>query len=138
MSFLDSVIGAVGGELGGGGQQALVQAGLQLIEQHGGVQGVVDTLRSGGLKDEVESWVGTGGNLPVSADTLQQVLGSGPVQALAAKYGLDTAQLSQGLASVLPQLIDKATPDGTVGNDHAALLQQGVSALLGALGRRGS
>ena len=135
MSFLDSVIGVVDSEIGSaGGKQALLKAGLDLIQQHGGVQGIADKLRQGGLVSEVESWIGTGQNLPVSADTIQQVLGSGVVEQLAAKVGMDPAQVSQGLATVLPQLIDRATPNGTVGADHADLLQQGLGVLMGALG----
>lgn len=136
MSFLDSVVGAVSGKLGGaqGGDAGLLQAGMAMIEQHGGVQGIISKLQAGGLASEVQSWVGTGANQAVSGDKLQQVLGSDMVQKLAGKFGIDPSQLSSGLATVLPQLIDKATPDGTVSDNHAALLQQGMAALKGALG----
>ncbi len=134
MSFLDSVVGAVSNEIGGGQQQGLLQAGMSLIEQHGGVQGIISKFQEGGLASEVQSWIGTGANQAVSGDKLQQVLGSDMVQKLAGKFGIDPAKLSAGLATVLPQMIDKATPDGTVGDNHAALLQQGMGALMGALG----
>lgn len=116
MSFLDSVVGAVSSKLGGaqGGEAGLLQAGMAMIEQHGGVQAIIGKLQQGGLASEVESWVSTGANQAVSGDKLQQVLGSGMVQELANKFGIDPTKLSSGLATVLPQLIDKATPDGTV------------------------
>lgn len=135
MSFLDSVVGAVSSQLGGAqGNAGLLQAGMALIEQHGGVQAIISKLQEGGLASEVASWVGTGANQAISGDKLQQVLGSDMVKELAGKFGMNPATLSAGLAAVLPQLIDKATPNGAVADNHSALLQEGMSALMGAFG----
>jgi uncharacterized protein YidB (DUF937 family) len=60
------------------------------------------------------SWVGTGKNLPISADELHRVLGSPQLQALAAKVGLSVPELTQKLAQALPHAIDKVTPNGVV------------------------
>ena len=54
----------------------------------------------------------TGQNLPISADQIQAVLGSAQVQALAAKAGIDASRASQVIAEILPQLVDRATPNG--------------------------
>jgi Uncharacterized protein conserved in bacteria len=136
MSFLDNVVGAVTGTGAGDGEgtPGVMQAAMALIQQHGGLQGLVDKLQAGGLGSEVQSWIGSGSNLPISADTLQQVLGSGMVQQLAGKFGIDPDHLSQGLASVLPHLVDTATPDGTVTSHSGDLLQQGMGLLGGLLG----
>ncbi len=67
------------------------------------------------------SWVGKGENLPISAEQLQAVLGSSFVQGLAEKFGINTADVAGSLAGMLPQVIDKLTPDGEVPGDNKLL-----------------
>lgn len=109
-------MGLMDGMLGGlvGGEMASVVNGL--IEKHGGVQGIVSQFEQQGLGSTIKSWVGTGQNLPISPDQLHQALGAGTIQALATKFGLDPQVVTQKLAQVLPQAIDKLTPGGTVQN----------------------
>lgn len=125
MSLFDQLGGLLGGEGGG-----VAGAVTELMQQQGGLSGLVEKFNSGGMSELVSSWVGTGGNLPVSAEQIQQVLGSEQVTALAGKFGLDPQQLSQGLADYLPQAVDKLTPDGQLpqGGD---LLSQGLGMLQG-------
>jgi uncharacterized protein YidB (DUF937 family) len=60
----------------------------------------------------VQSWIGTGQNLPISPEQLQQVLGGDTVAGLARQLGLSPQDASQGLAGLLPQLVDQLTPQG--------------------------
>ena len=82
------------------------------IEKQGGVSAIASRFQQHGLADTVQSWIGTGHNLPVSAEEIQKVLGSGPLQAIAAKLGISAEELSGHLAQHLPQVIDKMTPNG--------------------------
>ncbi|RQO72790.1 hypothetical protein DBR44_10695 [Aquitalea sp. FJL05] len=125
MSLFDQLGGLLGGEGGG-----VAGAVTELMQQQGGLSGLVEKFNSGGMSELVSSWVGTGGNLPVSAEQIQQVLGNEQVTVLAGKFGLDPQQLSQGLADYLPQAVDKLTPDGQLpqGGD---LLSQGLGMLQG-------
>jgi uncharacterized protein YidB (DUF937 family) len=107
MSILDGLMGG----LVGGSTAAIVG---HLIEQHGGVQGIVSQFEQQGLGQTVRSWVGTGANQAVSAADIQQVFGADRLNALAAKFGLDPQEVSQKLAAALPQVIDRLTPGGTV------------------------
>jgi uncharacterized protein YidB (DUF937 family) len=84
------------------------------------------------LADQVASWIGTGNNLPISAEQIQQVLGSSYVQELAAKMGINTADVAGSLASLLPQVVDKLTPDGQLPGDNK-LLEAGLAGLKGLL-----
>ncbi|KJV32142.1 hypothetical protein VI06_05865 [Aquitalea magnusonii] len=124
-----SLFDQLGGLLGGSGNE-MTGAVAGLLEQHGGLSGLLEKFNSGGMGELVSSWVGNGSNLPVSAEQIQQVLGSEQVSALAQKFGLDPQQLSQGLADYLPQAVDKLTPDGQLpqGGD---LLSQGLGMLQG-------
>lgn len=78
----------------------------------GGLSAIVAKLEQAGLGDQVKSWIGTGQNLPITADQLQQVLGSDTVKQLAAKFNIPVDQLSKVLAQQLPGAVDSASPDG--------------------------
>lgn len=118
MGLLDSMAGQVLGSLaggGGGGQHsAMIDAIGGLLEQHGGLSGLVATFEQQGLGGVIGSWVGTGQNQPITADQLQSVLGNEQVAAIAQKLGFSPEQLSGHLAELLPQVIDKLTPGGAI------------------------
>lgn len=78
----------------------------------GGLNEIVAKLQQAGLGDIAKSWVGTGQNLPITADQLKQVLGSDVVRQLAAKYNIPIDQVAEVLAHQLPLAVDKASPDG--------------------------
>ena len=107
-------MGMFDGLLGGvvGAEMATVVNNM--IEKHGGIQGIVAQLEQQGLGGTVRSWVGTGPNQPITADQVHQAFGSETVKQLAAKFGMSTDDLSAKLSQVLPQAIDKLTPDGVV------------------------
>jgi uncharacterized protein YidB (DUF937 family) len=127
MGLLDQL----GGMLGQGGGSDAIGAIGNLIEQHGGLGGLVQQLQNGGLSDIVASWVGTGANLPVSADALQQALGSDRIGQIAASLGLSTDQAAGSLAQWLPQVVDQLTPNGSI--EGGGLLEQGLGLLKGKL-----
>lgn len=134
MGLFDSIAGQVAGALGGGapGQQGgllEVVTGLINNPQTGGLQGLIQTFEQKGLGNVISSWVGTGQNLPISAEQLQSVLGNEQVQAMAQKLGLSPQDISSHLSQLLPQVVDKVTPDGTV--------PQGGDALQSAIGMLG-
>ena len=107
MGMFDGILGGVVGA-----EMATVVNGL--IQQHGGVQGIVTQLEQQGLGGTVRSWVGTGANQAISPDQIHQAFGSDTVKALAAKVGLSPDVLAAKLSQVLPQAIDHLTPGGAV------------------------
>ena len=78
----------------------------------GGLSAIVAKLQQSGFGDQVKSWLGNGQNLPITAEQLQQVLGSDTVRQLAAKYNIPVDQITQILAHQIPNAVDKASPDG--------------------------
>ncbi|RXZ43968.1 YidB family protein [Crenobacter cavernae] len=125
MALWDQLGGLFGSEEGG-----VSGAVQQLLERNGGLSGLVEKFQQGGLSEVVGSWVGTGENLPVSAEQIQSVLGNEQVTALAEKVGIDPQQLSANLAEYLPQLVDKLTPNGAL-PEEGGLLSHGLDALKG-------
>ena len=107
MGMLD---GLLGGIVGAG----MVSVVTKLIEQNGGVQGVVDQFQKNGLGATVQSWVGTGPNQPISPGDVHRVFGPDLLQQLSQKSGFSVEDVAQKLAQVLPQAVDKMTPDGKV------------------------
>jgi uncharacterized protein YidB (DUF937 family) len=107
-------MGMFDGILGGAVGAEMATVVNNLIEKHGGVQGIVAQLEQQGLGGTVRSWIGTGANQPISPDQIHQVFGSDMVKELAAKVGLSPDVLAAKLSQVLPQAIDKLTPAGAV------------------------
>ncbi|MFA8407061.1 YidB family protein [Burkholderia pseudomallei] len=113
MGLLDIVGGLIGGQ--GGNQNALVSTALEFINnQPGGLNGLIEKFNAGGAGGIIGSWIGTGENQPISPETLQNVLGSDTIGALAQKVGIDPQQASGILAQVLPHVVNGATPNGEV------------------------
>ena len=112
MGLLDDVMGMLAG---GKGQNQLLGSLLQMLGgTQGGLAGLVKAFSDKGLGDVVGSWVGTGANLPVSPDQIQQALGKDRVQQLAQQQGLAPDALVSQLAQVLPGFVDKLTPGGQI------------------------
>ncbi len=103
-------MGLLDGMLGG-----LIGAGInQMIQQHGGVQGLVNQFEQKGLGGIAKSWVSTGANQPISTEQLHQVMGPELVAQLASKLNVNPQDLLGKLAELLPQTVDQMTPDGAI------------------------
>jgi uncharacterized protein YidB (DUF937 family) len=107
MGLFDGVLGGVVGA-------SMVSVVNGILEKHGGVQGIVNEFEKNGLGPTVRSWVGTGPNDAVSPADVHRVFGSDLLQQLSARSGLSVQELTEKLSQVLPQAVDRLTPDGTI------------------------
>ena len=107
MGMFDGVLGGIVG----GGMVSVVNG---ILEKHGGLQGVVQEFERNGFGPTVQSWVGTGPNQAISPDGVNRALGGDLLQQLAAKTGMSVQELTQKLSQVLPEAVDKLTPDGVL------------------------
>ena len=124
MGLLDSILG------GAGGEGSPISAITDLLgAQEGGLGGLIGAFEQNGLGGLASSWIGKGDNLPISAEQIQNVLSSGMLADFAAKLGVDPQAAAGTLAQVLPQVIDKLTPDGQVPSVGLG----GISDILGKL-----
>jgi uncharacterized protein YidB (DUF937 family) len=115
MGLLDNLENAAIGQAMGGTSNPMASGLLQLIQnQAGGLPGLLQAFHDKGLGGIVSSWVGTGQNMPISADQVHQVLGSDQVKALAAKVGISPDQAGAAIAQLLPGIVDRLTPNGEV------------------------
>lgn len=98
-SLLPAILGMLGGKAGA---------------DRSGMHQMVDTMHANGLGGVAQSWVGTGENQSISAADVQRVLTPEQLAELSAKSGLSPEQVSQGVAAVLPDVVNHLTPDGSL------------------------
>jgi len=130
---LRKLTGAPGAASPQAGANPLLQHVLTMINDPstGGLQGLVDKFHAQGLGGIVNSWVGTGQNQPVTPAQITQALGP-HVQQIAQASGTSVSGVAAQLAALLPTVIDKLTPQGTIPAGGA--LAQGLAMLRNTLG----
>jgi uncharacterized protein YidB (DUF937 family) len=129
MSLLD-----LAGQFLGGGQQGgnatLLSTVLQMVNNHpGGLPGLVSSFEQQGLGGVVSSWVGTGPNAPIAPQQVQDAVGAGPIQNVAAKLGISNDDASAKVAQLLPGIIDHLTPNGQMPASGSNILEMGEGLL---------
>jgi uncharacterized protein YidB (DUF937 family) len=130
MGILDTLGSALGS--GKGNQQNdVVSTIMNLIgQQKGGLNGLVEQFTSKGLGDVISSWVGTGKNQPINSNQLTNALGSNTIKNIASKLGMDTGTVTSQLSNLLPEVVDKLTPEGKI--PEGDIMSKGMD-LLGGL-----
>jgi uncharacterized protein YidB (DUF937 family) len=100
----------------------------------GGLADVIGSLTRAGLGGAASSWVSTGPNQPVDPGQLASALGPDILGQFARKAGIGQADAGSVLASILPHVVNHATPQGQV--PDAASLDGVLGSLLSGLGSR--
>jgi uncharacterized protein YidB (DUF937 family) len=116
MGLFDDLTGAIKGMAGQAeatAMPALISAVLAKTNL-GDMQGLVAKLQQGGLGDQVQSWLGSGSNAPITADQLKAALGNDQVKQLAEHFGIPVDGALKLLAEHLPAAVDQASPNGTL------------------------
>jgi uncharacterized protein YidB (DUF937 family) len=133
MGFLDSTLAKLGGHQGTeGGLQSLTK----MLSANGGLQGLMAKLSSNGQAQQVQSWVGGGENKPVSGAQVQEALDTGSLDKMAHEAGTTPDEVSQQVAQILPEVVDKATPSGQVPPQGDDPLSKGINAIKGMFAKR--
>jgi uncharacterized protein YidB (DUF937 family) len=144
MSIINQILGAaIGSAVGGRASPnaALVNMVLSMMsgqQASSGVQAglgaLIQQFAQAGLGNVANSWVGTGQNMPITPQQLQQVFGQNQVRQMAQHSGMGQDDVLHSLAQFLPGLVDHLTPQGNVPQQDT--LQSAIGALLGQLGPR--
>jgi uncharacterized protein YidB (DUF937 family) len=130
------------GVLGGGqqGQASPISGILQQVlsvtdGNNQGVAAIISKFQAAGLGQHVQSWVGTGDNMPVSGDQVAQAFDPGQIEDWAKQSGTTPDALREVLAQALPHMVDHLTPGGQVPAQTGMPDLSGLlSRLLGAAG----
>ena len=87
-----------------------------LADQSGNIDlaGLVSKFGTSGLGALASSWLGDGKNESLSSQQLTDVLGKDKVNNFASSLGINTDSAISGLASMIPQMIDKSSSGGSL------------------------
>lgn len=124
--MFDFIIREVASRFGLGDKAGpLVQMLLAYItnKDTGGLAGFMSKLSSSGMGDVSKSWLGGGANaLPVSASQIESLLGEqgGLLNNVTSKLGIGGSTAASALGFLLPFVIGKLTPGGTVPSSLSA------------------
>ena len=138
MGLLDSILGGlVGGTtgstdrmgaggmgMGGQGANPLLQIALQLLQQNGGLQGVLGKFQQAGYGQQAQSWISTGQNMPIDGGALSQIFGQAQVGRIATELNMSHDEAAGQLAQTLPNVVDRMTPEGAIPEGHDDLVNQ--------------
>ena len=87
-----------------------------------------------GLASMAASWLGDGANSAMTGSQVMDIFGKDKVTEFASKLNIDEGTASNGLADMLPQLIDKASSGGSL-LDSAMGSMGGTGGLMGMAGK---
>jgi uncharacterized protein YidB (DUF937 family) len=110
---LDKMLGDLLGKAGGGNEVVGALAPMVgTLLAGGGLQKVLAGFQANGFGSQADSWVGTGANEPVSGQQVRNVVGEDEIAQIAQKLGVSPDRAADALADVLPQVVDRVTPEG--------------------------
>ncbi len=107
-----------------GDKAPMAKLAMELFQQYGGLPGILQTLKNGGLSEQVDSWVGTGANLNVSAQQIGTALGTSVLTGIATKLDMSNEELTTKIAEYIPDVVDQLTPNGAVENNPALIMSR--------------
>jgi uncharacterized protein YidB (DUF937 family) len=137
MGLLDGLLGSMMGGMMGGGSSAqgmqggnpMIQMALQMLQQNGGIEGLLAKFQQAGMGQQAQSWIGTGQNMPISPDALSQIFGHGQLSQIAQQMGISPDEAAGGLSQALPHVVDHMTPGGEIPEGHDDLVAQALAIL---------
>ncbi|MFD1122765.1 YidB family protein [Methylophilus flavus] len=107
-----------------GDKAPMAKLAMELFQQYGGLPGILQTLKNGGLTEQVDSWVGTGANLNVSAQQIGTALGDSVLTGIATKLDISKEELAAKIAEYIPDVVNQVTPNGVVENNPALIMSR--------------
>ncbi|MDG2232898.1 MAG: YidB family protein [Ilumatobacter sp.] len=127
MGLMD-VLGGLTGSKAPKSGDPLMDALLPMLRKGGAIGslgGLLGKFTSAGLGGQANSWVGTGDNEPLSPDDVEQALGAFEVDRIADAAGLTRDEAKNGLASMIPGLVDKVSPGGSLPTGDLGAVMKG-------------
>jgi uncharacterized protein YidB (DUF937 family) len=117
----------------GGNQAALLMMLLPLamrwVQRNGGMGAVLDKFKQKGFDRHAKSWVSTGENEEVDEQAVEQVVGREELSAMAQRLGVQEQEVAQAFAEIMPEMVDKLSPEGQLPGEADEVLDEGASTL---------
>ena len=107
----------------------LLPLAMRWVQRNGGMDGVLDKFRQKGLGRQAQSWMSTGDNETIDSGSVEQVVGREELQQMAQRLGVPEEQVAQAFAEIMPEMVDKMTPDGRMPQEADAVLDESTRTL---------
>lgn len=137
-SILGGVLGAgqrrSSGGFGGKGMlvAALMPLVLSWIQRNGGLSGALGKLQNMGFGQQAQSWMSAQEmNDNVDPNEIDKIFDRNEIIEVAQTVGADETEVRQGLAELLPEVVNQLTPHGDLATEHEA--NQEIEQILGQL-----
>jgi uncharacterized protein YidB (DUF937 family) len=134
---LEDLLGGAQGRGGSGGMAAMLPTLAPVIGRllaGGGLQKLLSGFQAQGMGDKADSWVGKGENEQITPGELRRAVGDDTIREAAAQAGVSEDEAAAGMAALLPQVVDRVTPEGKVDDaevERAAKKLEGLGPSLG-------
>lgn len=151
MSLFDSIISGASEKFGLGNKTGSVLSALLSLmtdQNRGGFAGFLDLFSKAGLGDVASSWISSGVNSELSNEQVELALGEDTISDIASQADISKDEAASALAYMIPNVVDKLTPDGVVPEEKDLLSKIGdflsgiggavAGAALGAAGTVGA
>ena len=125
-------MGQGGSGLGNKGSALMVMLlplAMQWVQRNGGLGGVLERFQHKGYSQQAASWVSTGSNEALEPQAVKEVVGTEELSRLSQQLGVSQEEVSSGMAQILPEMVNRLTPQGDVPDDGDETLNRGMSML---------
>ncbi|WP_010201450.1 YidB family protein [Psychrobacter sp. PAMC 21119] len=138
--ILGSVLGGQSNRSGSGGGKGMLVAALMpmvlsWIQRNGGLGAALSKITGMGHDNQVRSWMSSNEvNDNLDPNEINQLFDENEIQQVAAQTGANETEVRQGLAELLPEVMNQLTPNGNLDNEAEA--NQEIDQIIGQLSSR--
>ncbi len=139
--ILGSVLGGQRSQSGFGGKGMLIAALMPMvlswIKRNGGLSGALSKITGMGYENQARSWMSNQqDNENLDPNDVNRLFDESEIQQVAAHTGANEAEVRQGIAELLPEVVNQLTPKGNLDTEAEANeeIDQIISQLSNRLG----
>lgn len=125
-SILGSVLGRGQASARGGSNKAMLVAALMpialnWIQRNGGLSGALNKVKDMGFGNEAQSWMSTQQqNQNLDPNQINKLFDKLEIEHVCQQTGADETEVRQGLAELLPEIVNQLTPSGDLAKEQEA------------------
>lgn len=126
-SILGSVLGggSVARRSGGSGRALLIAALMPIvlnwIQRNGGLSGALSKVQEMGFGNQAKSWMSAQQeNENLDPNQINKLFDDQEIQQVSQQVGADETEVRQGLAELLPEIVNQLTPEGDLAKEKEA------------------
>lgn len=137
--ILGGVLGGQRNRGGFGGKGMLIAALMPMvlswIQRNGGLSGALSKITGMGHEQQARSWMSNSEpNDNLDPNEISRLFDDSEIQQVAAHTGANDTEVRQGLAELLPEVMNQLTPNGNLDNETEA--NQEIDQIIGQLSSR--